>query len=88
MNKTYELVKKVKENTGIDSDYGISELIEVERQMISSWKRDKSEASAINTLKLIKAAGISIDDALSIMTKRPATSGGVLVGTAKQCILC
>lgn len=81
MNKTYELVGVVKSKTGIESDYGISELLNVPRQMVSSWKADKSEANALNTLKLIKAAGLTIDDALKIMSKeaetaRPSSSSG------------
>lgn len=72
MSKTYELLEMAKARTGIDSDYGISEMMQVNRQMVSSWKHGKSEANAINTLKLIKAAGLTIDDALKIMTEAPA----------------
>ncbi len=79
MNKTYALVNVVKEKTGVTSDYGIAEMLNIPRQMVSSWKANKSEANAINTLKLMKAAGLSIDDALNIMTKesqndRPASN--------------
>lgn len=75
MTNTYELLELAKKATGINSDYGISELIKVNRQMISSWKHGKSEANAINTLKLMKAANISIDDALNLMTKSPTVQG-------------
>lgn len=72
MTKTYELIVLAKINTGIESDYAISQLINVTRQMVSNWKSGKSEASAVNTLKLIKAAGLSIDDALELMSEHPS----------------
>lgn len=79
MNTTYKLVEMAKEKTGIESDYGIAKLIGVTAQKLSNWKTGQSEGNAINTLKLMKAAGLSIDDALKIMTKeaqnaRPASS--------------
>ena len=79
MNTTYALVEKVKEKTGIESDYGIAKLIGVTSQKLSHWKTERSEAKGIELLKLIKAAGLSVDDALKIMTKegsknRPASS--------------
>lgn len=69
MNNTYKLVEMAKTNTGIESDYGIAKLIGVTRAVISSWKQERAEANVTNTLKLMKAAGLSIDDALKIMTK-------------------
>jgi predicted transcriptional regulator len=79
MNTTYKLVEIVKKNTGIESDYGIAKLIGVTRAVVSSWKQERAEANVTNTLKLMKAAGLSIDDALKIMTKeaenaRPASN--------------
>jgi len=68
MNTTYKLVTLAKQKTGIDSDYGIAKLIGVTSQKMSNWKTDQSEGNAINTLKLIKAAGLTIDDALKIMS--------------------
>lgn len=73
MNTTYKLVTLAKEKTGIDSDYGIAKLIGVTSQKMSNWKTDQSEGNAINTLKLIKAAGLTIDDALKIMSKEDET---------------
>lgn len=69
MTTTIELIELAKKSTGITSDYGIAKLIGVTSQKISNWKAEKSEANAINTLKLIKAAGLTIDDALKIMSK-------------------
>jgi len=71
MNTTYKLVELAKEKTGIDSDYGIAKLIGVTSQKMSNWKTNQSEGNAINTLKLIKAAGLNIDDALKLMTEQP-----------------
>lgn len=67
MTNTYKLVELAKAKTGIDSDYGISEMLGVDRQMVSGWKRQKSEANTINTLKLMKAANMSIDEGLKLM---------------------
>jgi len=69
MNTTYKLVELAKENTGIESDYGIAKLIGVTSQKVSHWKTERSEAKSIELLKLMKAAGLSIDDALKIMSK-------------------
>lgn len=69
MNTTYKLVEMAKEQTGIESDYGIAKLIGVTAQKLSNWKTGQSEGNAVNTLKLMKAANLSIDDALKIMTK-------------------
>jgi hypothetical protein len=79
MNTTYKLVEIVKEKTGIESDYGIAKLVGVTSQKISHWKTERSEAKGVELLKLIKAAGLTIDDALKIMTKeaenaRPASN--------------
>lgn len=84
MTKTYELLELAKAKTKIDSDYGIAQLLKIDRQMISGWKRGKSEASAINTLKLIKAAGLSVDDALKIMTGTPAQQELALTSTSNS----
>lgn len=88
MNFTYKLIEIVKIKQGLNSDYGVAKLIGVSPQMLSNWKNEKSEASAENTLKLVAAAEISAIDALSIMTKCPATQGGALNHKALQCILC
>ena len=72
MNATYKLVELVKIKTGIESDYGIAKKFKFTKSMVSNWKTAKAEASVINTLKLMKAAGISIDDAINLMTQTPA----------------
>lgn len=74
MNTTYKLVEMAKEKTGIESDYGIAKLIGVTAQKMSNWKTGQSEGNAINTLKLMKAAGLSVDEALKIMTKETANA--------------
>lgn len=84
MNITYKLVELAKENTGITSDYGIANLIGVTSQKISNWKTAQSESNAINTLKLIKAAGLSIDDALNLMQKNAQQRGRALNDSAKN----
>jgi hypothetical protein len=84
MNKSYELVEIVKNKTGIESDYGVAKLIGVTRAVISSWKQERAEANVTNTLKLMKAANISIDDALNLMTQRPANPSGALSEAAEN----
>lgn len=84
MNNTYKLVELAKSSTGIESDYGIAKLIGVTRAVISSWKQERAEANVTNTLKLMKAAGLSIDDALKIMTKEGYKQGGEPSGAPKS----
>lgn len=72
MTKTYKLVELAKAKNQIESDYGLSKLIDVSKGMVSHWKLGRSEASGVNLLKLIKAADLSIDDALKLMTEHPA----------------
>lgn len=71
MNATYKLVEMVKVKTGIESDYGIAKAYGFTKAMVSNWKTERAEASAVNTLKLMQAAGLSIDDALKLMTQPP-----------------
>jgi len=84
MSNTYRLIELVKKETGIESDYGIAKLINVTSQKLSNWKTGQSEANAINTLKLMKAANISIDDALKLMTENTANPSGVLPKSAEN----
>jgi plasmid maintenance system antidote protein VapI len=88
MNFTYRLIEKVKHKQGLISDYAVAKLIGVKPQKISNWKAGQSEGNAEYTLRLLAAAGMSVEDALSEMTKHPATAGGALNSSAKQCILC
>jgi predicted transcriptional regulator len=69
MNTTYKLVELAKEKTGIESDYGVAKMLGVTRAMVSNWKTEKAEANVTNTLKLLKAAGLNIDDALKIISE-------------------
>ena len=84
MSKTYELVELAKINNGIDSDYGISKLIDVSKGMVSHWRLGRSEANGVNLLKLIKASGLSIDDALKLMSEPPANQGNTPVSTSRS----
>jgi len=88
MNNTYKLVELAKAKTGIDSDYGIAKLIGVTRAMVSNWKTEKAEANVTNTLKLIKEAGLSVDDALKIMSKEAQTVNATESTANDNCILC
>ncbi len=88
MNSTYKLVELAKEKTGIESDYGIAKLLGVTRAMVSNWKTEKAEANVTNTLKLIKEAGLSIDDALKIMSKEAEEARPYSDKEAENCILC
>lgn len=88
MNFTGKLIEKVKIKQGFNSDYAVAKITNVSPQMLSNWKNEKSEANAEYTLRLLAAAGMTVEDALSEMTKHPAKSGGVLSKSAKQCILC
>lgn len=88
MTTAYEIAEIAKEKNHLASDYALAGALGLDKQHISNWKKGRAEPNAINYLKLIKLAGLSIDDALLKMTERPATAGGALVRTAKQCILC
>lgn len=70
MTKAYEFVILAKQNNHIESDYAIAKLLGIERAHLSHWKKGRAEPNAINYLKLIKLAGLSIDDALLKMTKQ------------------
>lgn len=70
MNNTYKLIELAKKETGIESDYGISKLINVSKGMVSHWRIGRSEASGVNLLKLMKAANISVDEALEMLDKQ------------------
>ena len=67
MNATYKMIEIAKNNNGMESDYAIANYLGVSKGMVSHWKLGRSEANGENLLRLIKAAGISIDDALSLM---------------------
>jgi len=88
MNATYTLVEKAKEKTGIESDYGIAKLIGVTSQKVSHWKTERSEAKGIELLRLIKEAGLSIDDALKIMSKEAENQHPAANSAEGNCILC
>lgn len=88
MSYTKKLIELVKSKQGIVSDYAVAKLIGVTPQKMSDWKKERAEANAESTIKLIVAAGITAENALSIMTKNQANAGGALIKNAKQCILC
>lgn len=88
MTNTYKLVELVREKHKLVSDYAVCKLVGISMQNISDWKRGISTGNAEKTLRLIIAAEISAEEALSIMTKSPANTSGALVKNAKQCILC
>lgn len=88
MNYTKKLIELVKKKQGLTSDYGVAKLIQVTPQMVHDWQKEKAGANTVNALKLIVAAGVSAEDALSIVTEHPANAGGALSRVAKQCILC
>lgn len=78
MNATYKLVELAKVNTNIHSDNGIAKLLGISRQKISNWKADQSEANALNTLKLIKIAGLSIDESIDLVEGRNFNQNGFI----------
>lgn len=84
MNVTYKLVELTKAKKGIESDYGIAKLIGVTSQKVSHWKMQRSEANALTILKLVKESGLSIDDAINLMTEKPYQQGGALSKTARM----
>ena len=83
-----KLIEVVKEKAGFTSNNQLAIAMKTSPELVSSWNLGKSKPNGENTLKLIKLGGLTIDDALSLMTERPATSSGSLVHNAKQCILC
>ncbi len=70
MNKTYQLVELAKSNLKLSSDYAIANMLKVHRQMVSNWKSEKSEANALTTMKLAKAAGLTIEEAIEILEEK------------------
>lgn len=76
MNKTYELIGMAKKNLKIESDYGIAKKLGFTTQNLSDWKNKPTEASGVNLLKIIVAAGISAEEALNIMTEQPLRKTG------------
>lgn len=88
MTFTNELVKLVKSRHGLTSDYAVAKLCGLSSQNLSDWKREKSEASTENAIKLMAAGEITAKDALAIVTKKSTSAGGVLSKTALLCILC
>ena len=88
MSFTNELVKLVKIKHGLKSDYAVAKLCGLSSQNLSDWKREKSEASTENAIKLMAAGGVTASDALAIVTKKSISAGGVLSRTSVLCILC
>ena len=76
MNKTYELIGMAKKNLNIESDYGIAKKLGFTTQNLSDWKNKPTEASGVNLLKIIVAAGISAEEALNLMTEQPMRKTG------------
>lgn len=79
MNFTNKLIEKAKEKQGLISDYSIAKMLGTSPQKVSDWKRERSEANAEYTLKLIAAAEISVKDALEIMKKQNGYSSLSLI---------
>jgi len=84
MTYTNTLIELVKQKQGLTSDYGVAKLLNVTPQKMSDWRRGRVEANAESTLKLVVAAGLTAEDALSIVTERPATTGGALSRSARE----
>lgn len=89
MNEVYKLVNKIKELNNFNSDYQVAKFLDVDPAHLGQWKHGRAKPNVENYLKIMEKAGIEkVSDALLLVTKRPATSGGSLVQSAKQCILC
>jgi dihydroxyacetone kinase DhaKLM complex PTS-EIIA-like component DhaM len=74
MNFTNELIEKAKVKQGLISDYSIAKMLGTSPQKVSDWKRERSEANAEYTLKLLAAAEMSVKDALEIMNKQQGSA--------------
>lgn len=89
MTKAYELVLKIKDLYKLKSDKDVADKLHIDPSHLGHWKHGRAQPNVENYLKLMQEAGIEkVSDALLIVTERPATSGGGLVASAKQCILC
>lgn len=67
MNKAYELVIRAKAAQGIDSDNAFAVKNGFSRAHVNNWKAGLANPSAVNYLKLAKAAGLNIDEALAYL---------------------
>lgn len=78
MSKVYEIVEIAKLKNNIESDNAFAIRFGFRRQNINDWKVERSEPKGINLLKLLKAADISIDEAILIMeeSERPVKEAG------------
>lgn len=65
MTKIYSLVQLAKAKQGITSDNAFAIQNGFTRAHINNWKAGLASPSAVNYLKLAKAAGLDIDQALS-----------------------
>lgn len=84
MTYTAKLIERVKENQGIESNYGVAKLVGVRPSQITQWI-NKNEANGYYTLKLCELAGLDIAMSLKIVTKQVQTTKE---GETDQYILC
>lgn len=68
-----ELLEKARENQGNVSYYAIAKELNVTMQIMNNWKNNKSKPNGEHTLKLVKLANLSIDDALFLVTRNAAS---------------
>lgn len=80
MNSIYEIVELAKAKNNIESDNAFAIKFGFRRQNINDWKVGRSEPKGVNLLKLLKAADLSIDEAILLMneTKKPILQAGFI----------
>lgn len=69
MTKAYEIVELAKEKNSIESDNAFAIRFGFRRQNVNDWKIGRSEPKGVNLLKLIKAADLTVDEAIEIMSE-------------------
>ena len=86
MTFTKKLIKQVKLNQGLKSDYSVAKLIDVTPQKMSDWNSERTEANAESTVKLLAAANMSGKDALKMMQEGSAQVA-LLIVTGLGCAI-
>ena len=82
------LVETCMRNAMIQSDYELSKRLGIGKAVVSGWKNGRSRPDGINTLKLAKLGGISVEQALILVTEKAPIQHPLSFTNAEDCILC
>ncbi len=62
---TNDLLEKAKKYNGIDSDYGLQEILDAQRQEISKWKNGKTFPGPYHCAKIAEATGHTLEEVMA-----------------------